>query len=396
VLLSQNPLLEKIAVYGNTRTQDHIILRELCLREQEPISDELLRQDRAWLLRQDFLKRIEFQMKGGSTQDQRILLLVVQEKGTWSINPILSNNDLFGWYTGAHLTTYNVWGRRNRIDAIFQTGGIQKFALSWYNPWFGGTSRIFAQIQLYFTTFLYCYGDRLPPFDERDIGVRFTLGKGFGRRIRIGLHSTLEQVWSDDPGITQSGSHDDELLILEPFLLFDSRDWPLYPKTGLFLRSGIQYVKPLPSEWFLRTDIDLRLYFPVFRENILAINTVARISRGPIPVYKRIHLGGGKTIRGFGTGALPGESSLLMSFEYRFPILYERNPLAGIHVGYAGVVFIDTGAAWYQNQVLKHDLWKTSIGFGIHVIWDHWILRVEYGNRVKGWGFINAGTGIKF
>ena len=42
------------------------------------------------------------------------------------------------------------------------------------------------------------------------------------------------------------------------------------------------------------------------------------------------------------------------------------------------------------------DILGGSAGFGIHVIWDHWVLLAEYGNHRKGWGFINLRTGIKF
>ena len=127
--------LETIHLYGNNRTKSHIILQELHLQEGSPISDSLLINDRLWLLRQDFLRRIEFQIKPGSSVEQRHLLLVVQEKSAWAISPIFNINDLFGWYEGALLTFRNIWGKRNRFDVHVQLGGIQKFSLTWSNPW---------------------------------------------------------------------------------------------------------------------------------------------------------------------------------------------------------------------------------------------------------------------
>ncbi|MFH1940889.1 MAG: POTRA domain-containing protein, partial [bacterium] len=116
-LWSQQLIIEKIALYGNRKTKNHIILRELNSREGALLLESRLREDRAWLLRQDFLKRVEFQMKRGSDEIQRVLLLVVQEKGLWSISPIFSNNDLFGWYAGFRASINNGWGRRNQIEA---------------------------------------------------------------------------------------------------------------------------------------------------------------------------------------------------------------------------------------------------------------------------------------
>lgn len=395
-LQSQPPVLEKIALYGNTRTKNNIILREFDLRAGKPLSDALLRRDRAWLLRLDFLKRIEFQTKPGSTQDRRLLIVVVQEKNPWSISPILSNNDLFGWYTGTHLTYRSLQGRRNRIDATLQVGGIHKIALSWFEPWFGGKQRLFAGLDIYYTAFRYRYGDHSPHFDQEKTAAILTLGKGIGRKWRLGIRTGIQHVWVDDPGVTFSQTHTDNLSLLESFGTFDSRDWPPYPKTGLYLRAWHRWFGPFQTHRFQYTGMEIRYYNPIYHENILALQTSVEISRGTIPVYKRIHLGGGQTIRGYSTGSLAGENGFFATLEYRFPIFYERNPLAGINVGYAGVLFVDTGAAWSHGQTLKTNMLRSSFGLGIHVIWDRWVLRAEYGNHGKGWGFVTAGTGVKF
>ncbi len=395
-LRGQPPLLEEISVYGNTRTKDHIILQELTLREGKPLSESLLLKDRAWLLRQDFLKRIEFQIKPGSTPNRCLLLLIIQEKGTWSVSPILSNNDLFGWYTGVKMTKHNLWGRLNRIDATLQVGGLRKFSLSWSNPWFAGKLHLFARLDLYHTAFRYLYGDYLPHFDEKEYGALLTLGKGIGRKLKLGIRTGMEHIWVEDDAVTPSGTPTDNIPILESFVTFDSRDWPLYPRTGLYLHSWTRWFGLFQTDRFHRTGLDIRFYAPIYHENILTVQTSVQISRRNVPIYKRIHLGGGRTIRGYSTGSLAGENSILTSLEYRFPIFYERNPLAGINVGYAGVLFIDGAVTWFQHQPLKFNMLRGSVGLGIHVIWDHWVLRVEYGNHGEGWGFINLGTGIKF
>jgi outer membrane protein insertion porin family len=392
----QTPVIEKIIVYGNTRTESQTILRELKLKAGSALSPETLQSDRIWLLRQDFLKRIEFQVKTGSSRQQQILLLVVQEKGTWSIKPIISNNDLFGWYAGVTLNTYNLWGRRNRLAVTAQLGGINTLSLSWLNPWFGDQWRLFTEFQVYHHAFQYQYGDFYPHFNQNETGTRITFGKGFGRNVKTGFRGGLERIEVGNPSVTFSGRRTDQVTSFEWFSEIDTRDWPLYPQSGIYCQTFLQVYNPFRDHSFGWIGCDFRLYSPFARENIFAFQTVAALSNGTIPVYKRVHLGGGNTIRGYSTGSLAGENTLRMSLEYRFPILYIRNPLAGIHVGYAGVVFIDTGAAWFQHEKLGWSHVHASMGFGAHLIWDHWVLRVEYGNHGKGWGFINAGTGIKF
>ena len=393
---SQSLKLEEIVVFGNSRTRAHVIVRELRSGEGGLYSETMLQKDRAWLLRQDFLKRIDFQVKPGSFQDSRILLVIVQEKGMWSVSPILTNKDIFGWYAGARITARNLWGRRNTVTTTIQLGSIQHFGLSFQNPWFGGRLKLFTELDVYHKSFRYVFRDVVSEFDERDLGAIWTLGKTIGRRFQIGIQSGIERVWVENAAMSLSGTQTDNLFILEPFIRLDSRDWPLYPRTGIYIESWMRWFAPFQGHRFQRLGIDFRVYTPAHHGNIIAIQGFVQLSQGTIPVYKRIHMGGGHILRGYRTDALAGENSLLVSAEYRFPILYERNPLAGIHAGYAGVLFIDLGSAWFQDESFSPRLLRASAGFGIHLIWDHFVLRAEYGHRGKGWGFINLGTGIKF
>ncbi len=395
-LKSQITQLEKIVLYGNTKTDDNVIFRELRLKKGELFSDTDLLNDRAWLIRQGYFKRVEYQLKPGSTDQQRILMIVVQEKGSWSVSPILSNNDLFGWYAGGRVVRNHWVGKRNRMSISFQVGGVNRFVLSWSNPWIGDRLRLFAQMELSHTAFRYLYGDYLPHFHLETTEMKMNLGRQFNRELKIGIGIGMERFGVTDPTIAFSGSRVDWLSHVGPFIQFDSRDWPLYPQKGMFMHAWSTWYGIFQRQKFQYYGMDFRFYSTLYHDNVLTMQTAFEFSRGEIPVYKRVHLGGGGTIRGYSTGSLSGENSFLMSLEYRVPILYERNPLAGVHVGYAGVLFIDTATTWYQNQTMRDNMVSLSVGLGIHVIWDHWVFRVEYGNHGSGWGFINLGSGLKF
>lgn len=388
--------LEKIVLFGNTRTKSDIILRELRLREGSPWSLDLLSDERAWLLRQDFLKRIEFQLKPGSTDLRSILMLVVQEKGMIAVSPVLSNQDVYGWYAGTGITLRNLLGYRNRVDIIAQLGGLKHFEFRVSNPWIFRSLRLFAEFRIYRTSFRYRFSDFPSSFDERDTGVSFTLGKGIGRTLHLGLCSGFERVWAENPEITVSPGRHDNIFLLEPFLRYDTRDWPLYPKYGWYLNAWVRRYGIQRGFRPERIGIDIRAYTPAYRDNILAVQAVAEISHGTVPVYKRIHIGGGRTIRGFSTGDLSCENSALISIEYRIPVLYIRNPTAGLHAGYAVVLFSDMASTWYRIADWTPRDIRACLGIGVHAIWDHFVLRGEYGYRGKGLGFINVGTGVKF
>ncbi len=388
--------LEKISVYGNTRTQTSVLLRELNVKIGKPFSDSDLRQDYSWLLRLDFLKRIEFLMRPGSESDKQMVMLIVQEEDPWFFSPILETSHPFGWIGGVKWTVPNFRGRRERIQLRLELGGINKGQFSWTNPWFGRSLHLFSEITAFHRIFRYSYHDVNSPFREKETAFSLSVGKRFGRIFKIGIRSQYQHIWTDRPSVMVSGSNTDDLLAEELFAEMDTRDWPLYPKTGFYLKSWMRWMDRDRNRLFRRSGFDSRGYIPIFRDNILAVQCIGQWSTGTVPIYERIHLGEDETIRGYGKGALSGENSLMASLEYRFPIFYERNPLAGIHAGFVGVLFFDMGTAWFQNEKFDWNRLHGSAGIGVHFIFDHYVLRGEYGYRGEGWGFINTGTSVKF
>jgi outer membrane protein assembly factor BamA len=158
----------------------------------------------------------------------------------------------------------------------------------------------------------------------------------------------------------------------------------------------MRYVSTAGNHRFRRLNLDGRVFAPVYHDNILSLQAVLNLTDGCIPIYRRIHIGGIRTLRGYAEGALGGESSLLFSMEYRIPILYERNPMAGMHGGYACVLFFDSANTWFGHQAFSMRGFHSSAGLGLHAIWDDLVIRFEYGYRGKGLGFIVVGSGVKF
>lgn len=393
---NKSMILEKISVYGNTRTHTPVLLRELNVKKGTLLTDDRLRKDYSWLLRLDFLKRIEFLMKPGSKSDRQLIMLVVQEEEPWYFSPILETSHPFGWIGGIKWTVPNFRGRRERIQLRLELGGINKGQFSWTDPWFGGNLRLFSKVTAFQRIFRYSYHDVKSPFREKETVFSLTVGKGFGRIFKIGVRGQYQHIWTDCPSVMVSGTNSDDLLSGELFAEIDTRDWPLYPRTGFYLNSWMRWTDQDQSRLFRRSGIEGRGYIPISGNNIIAVECIGQWSKGIVPVYERIHLGGDETVRGYYKGALAGENSLMASLEYRFPIFYERNPLAGIHAGFVGVIFLDTGTAWFQSE--KFDWYRLhgSAGFGVHFIFDHYVLRGEYGYSGKGWGFLNTGTSVKF
>lgn len=388
--------LEKIIIYGNTRTKDCTILQELCLKEGLKFDWRLINNDRLWLMRLDFLNKSEFLIKSGSDINKKLLLILVQEKKPLSVTPIFESNKLFGLNYGIHATLSNFWGKREKFDMVLQLGGIKKFDFSWKNPCLTQKLRLLTLLQFCHTRFIYLYDDQKPNFKLQTSRINWTLGKRLNRKIKICGKIGLEQNCTDVISVNISGQSTDNLQILEGFIEYDSRSSIIYPQRGCFIKPSIQkHVLPKHNE-FYRINLDCRLYMVPYASHILAFQTIIQTSHGKVPVYKRIHMGGGERMRGYHTGYFVGDNCLFSSLEYRFPIQYVNNPTAGIHMGYGGVLFYDMATAWFQNHNITVNQFKSAVGLGVHVIWNEWVFRIEYSPQGEGWGYISTSTSIKF
>ena len=94
--------------------------------------------------------------------------------------------------------------------------------------------------------------------------------------------------------------------------------------------------------------LDARYYFPLTLRSNFAFRMWGGISGGarPTPFF----LGGLDTIRGIDFRSLIGNRAFFGNVEFRFPLIdLLATPVLGFG-GIRGVIFFDTGAAWFTNQ----------------------------------------------
>jgi outer membrane protein insertion porin family len=391
IVLSGESRLDRIALFGNRITRPEVILREMETNAGESFSDSLLQSDRAWLIRSDFLKRIDFQLKSHQDLDLFSLLIVVQEKGHWSFLPSFHTNDLFGVYGGGTLKYRNLFGRKQLIALKMEAGGKRRLMLTWSDPWFAGSAHLFTGVNLYIHEIPYPYRDYKPEFTEKSTGCELRLGKQFGRKFQAGIQTGLQHTRA---GLL-TGSSVDRWNSAGCFINHDTRDWPWYPRHGVLFNA--EFDRWTSNKTTYQNGLfNIRVYLPMASSDILAVQFLFEANQGTVPVYKRLHLGGGDSVRGIATGLLSGDRMAMANVEYRFPIMYERNFEDNLHLGYAGVLFADAGSAWTSGNAWKRSDFRCAAGLGVHAIWRDYVIRGEYGTAGKGWGFLNIGTSVHF
>jgi len=150
---------------------------------------------------------------------------------------------------------------------------------------------------------------------------------------------------------------------------------------------------------FFRVNANARYFLPVpvpflkssvFKAN-LRIGYIKSLENGtPVPLFERYFTGGVNSLRGFAprtigpklqippsttagdqTFVYGGDKLLVFNMEYEFPIYDPAN--------FRGVIFIDAGNAYAENQDLNPLKVRTDWGFGVRWVSPFGPLRFEWG-----------------
>lgn len=138
---------------------------------------------------------------------------------------------------------------------------------------------------------------------------------------------------------------------------WDRRDSPFYTRKGFqfFLRTAF-FHESLGSEYnFSKSELDYRVFVQVFREHVIAFQSVVTLCSGTVPFQLMPKLGGYSMMRGYYDGRFRDKNYLAFQCEYRFSIFWR---LGGVVFGSCGEVAPDLGS-FQLNRV------ETAFGSGL-------------------------------
>jgi outer membrane protein assembly factor BamA len=394
VLRAQAPV-DSIRLFGNGSTRDRTVLAELRVQPGKPAPPAMLEADRRWLERLGWFRTVDVVSVPDSSGAGCTVLVAVKEKNRWRLDPVLSEDDLFGWTAGATVTRRNLFGRGQDFSVGFRAGGVDQASVEWTLPWAAAGLRGFAEVRGRASSMPYPFTDYKPEFREHSAELEIAGGVTVGRRIRIGACAAAERVRTDDPAATLSGTGEDRWTSLGAFGKVDSRDRIDYPRRGGSAEAAVRLAQTPAAARFVRSSVDLRRFVPVAGMSCLALQAAGEWLNGDVPVYKRLHLGGSKTLRGYPNGWIAGENACRFSAEMRFPVWLESGLLGTGLSGWFGVLFADAAAVWFGKEWPDGAQNRFSAGFGAHALWDGIVLRAECGWRTNGGLFYTSSTGVK-
>lgn len=428
----QKVRFRRIRITGNQKTMDRVIRRELEIAEGDLYSQTAINASRRQIRRLGFFKSVEISTQRVQGSDNQVDVTVrVDERRTGNFQlgaGFSSTESIIG---NIRISQDNLFGRGQTLSVQGQLSAVRTlFNLQFTEPWLFGSQW---QLSVNAYNFDYLYQD----FSRQSTGGELSLGYPISEafdwdipgELTVRGRYTLERVSVESGGratnnLSRPGAFFDSGITssLGLELSYDTRNNRLFPTKGQYTTASVEVADDTitgSETEFVRTEVESRVYIPLFWEFVLRLNGQLGYIAGlnadrPVPLFERYFVGGPETTRGFErytlgptlnvarSGGDPGSSlsdfsiggnkQLLLTAEIEFPILRSA--------GVKGVVFADAGNAFGANQPLTlaldvfksaennyRDALRTAVGFGFRWRSPFGPLRFEWGfplSRLRG------------
>ncbi|MDQ2068014.1 outer membrane protein assembly factor BamA [Xinfangfangia sp. CPCC 101601] len=395
--------VERIDIEGNATTLDQVVRRQFRTVEGDPFNAREIRQSAERIRALGFFGDAKVNAEQGSSPDQVVVNVDVQEQPTGSLGFGLSYSVASGTGFNVNFSERNFLGRGQAIAlSLANTSDTQNSSFSFTEPSVLGRDLSF-NINGYYRT----SDNDNALYNTRNVGFGFGLGFPVGEQSRLDLTYRLskDRIFDYDMNDTTGLPNADSSPILRAELAqgdngalitsalgyrynFDNRITGLNPNTSYVLRFG-QEISGLGGDTkFLSTTAMAMAEKRVWNEEV----TVRAIFEGgyvhgfsgsTTRVTER-YFGNGK-IRGFepnGIGprdggptgdrdALGGNAFAVARFEADFPIGLPEE------YGMTGGAFLDVGSVWSLSNTdgvlgagSVDDSFKPRVSVGLSLMWN--------------------------
>ena len=387
-------VISDIIIQGNTKTQTHVIMREINIQIGEVFNAVTFRRDLERIYNLQLFEDIQPTFEIDENRQVVLVITVVEARtGQIGFGGGYSSND--GLLASVSYSETNFRGLGQRLSALGQFGGPNPdFNVSFYNPVIDSQRTSFS-----IEGYMLSETDRIRNEDNVEDIQRFTierLGGSIGAVRPLSDYVSLSLnlrfldgtvTWQDEEGNDlpagetpdvdtiewiNRGLIDGTTNSLSAKIAYDSRDFSFDPSRGTvasFQPTMIGQVLGGDFDAF-KYEFELRYYFPLGSTDeditelspthnrsvhVIATRLFYGTSSGDLPLIERFKIGGQYSVRGTKETAQSGPEAMLFNIEYRFPL--------GGNLG--GAVFFDTGTAADLGSHLSFDNMISTVGIGI-------------------------------
>ena len=137
--VSENNLayVEGIIIRGNVKTQEHVIRREILIKEGQLFNSNLVTLSRQKLINLQYFSEVNLQMRPGSSHDKMNIVFEVKEQPTGNISVGGTYGVSSSFALNMKLSENNFRGTGTSISGSLNYGPRQRgLSVEWYEPWF--------------------------------------------------------------------------------------------------------------------------------------------------------------------------------------------------------------------------------------------------------------------
>ena len=378
----QRVYVRRVSFYGNAKTRDEVLRREMRQLEGGWISTSQVERSKVRLQRLGFFEEVNVETPAvAGSADQVDVNFAVKERPSGNLLLGLGFSQTQGLIFNTNVTQDNFLGSGKNISFAFNNSEInQVFRLGFVNPYWtiDGVSRGF---NVSYQKTDSGGSSNTTEFKSEAISGGVSFGIPITEYNYIALGADYEStkietpVFNLDPRIAfflfQEGRKFDVLRVTSAFS-YDTRNATIFPTRGTLQRIRLEAAVPGGDLKYWKVDYDSRVFIPLIKNYVLLLK--GRLGYGDsyggtveLPFFENFYAGGPRTVRGFEENslgqedlfgrALGGDTMVVGNAEVIIPVPFLEDFKSVRLTG-----FFDAGNVYGADEKFRVSRLRTSAG----------------------------------
>lgn len=380
--------VRRVNIYGNAKTKDEVIRREVRQMESAWFSNKEIKRSRTRLDRLSYLTNttVETPAVPGKPDEVDVNFKVNERPAFGNLNFGIGYGDVQGLMFNASVTQDNFLGTGERYSVNFNRSAVSnRYSLDVVNPYYtlDGISR---SLSVSYSTVDASQVTSITPYltDSYGAGISFgipiseydsvNIGGNYNRTLLKAIQTSSAPSVQD--WVNQNGA-DSHAYSLTTNWAHDTRNRYLFPTSGQVVTLGAEVATPLGDLQYYKLSYNQKAFFPLTKR--LTFRASGELSYGHdygntssnLAPYEMYYAGGANTVRGYRANslgpkdsngnALGGNARVLVNGEMLFPGPWKDK---SIRVG----AFVDGGNV-YDTDTQHVSLGDLRYSTGLTLYW---------------------------
>ena len=403
--------VRRITFFGNFKTRDEVLRREMRLMEGSVLASDKLERSKIRIQRLSFVEEVEFETRPVPGTDNQIDIdVTVTERLSGSFNIGAGFSQAQGLLFNVGLTQENLMGTGQALSANINTDRANTvYSISHTEPYatVDGISRTLSasyrkrdaaqeEIANYLSNswgLNLSYGIPMSEVNTLRLGVGFN-----SIDLRVGVSPSLDVV----EFIAKNGNEFDNFSLTASYS-HDTRNRTVFATRGSAQTIASNATIPGSDLEYYKLSYDTKFYFPMTQSLTLLLHSDVAYGDGygdtdELPFFERYFAGGLRTVRAYNTNSLGprdllsndpigGNLRVVGGADVIFPIPFMEKPPSSVRLSAffdIGNVFLDK-APTYNSTENGFDASQLRMSTGLSFVWLAPIgpLRFSYGTALN-------------